>query len=154
MSGRGGGGAEQRGRSGGQGKGKSGDRGGHKQNYRRKTHTSNTPEIKDDIFNCGRTEHTALFEKSKRAIVSYIRRTGGEESALISAGMETMTTPTIVEPAEPVLVEDPANMGQNPPVMIENRREMIKWEAQLKMIPKRDHALQTGRQKIAIWREV
>ena len=61
--------------------------------------------------------------------MSYIRRTGGDESALIAAGLKTMTTPTIVEPAEPALIEDPRNMGQDPPVMVENRREMIKWES-------------------------
>ena len=74
--------------------------------HRRKTHTRNTPEIKDYIFDCWRTEHTALFEKFRRAIMLYICRTGGEESALISAGLETMTTPTIVEPDEPALIED------------------------------------------------
>ena len=38
-------------------------------------------------------------------------------------------------------------MGQDPPVMVENRREMMKWESQLKMIPKRAHALETGMQQ-------
>ena len=52
--------------------------------------------------------------------------------------METMTTPTIIEPTQPALIEDQRNMGQNPPAMIENRSEMIKWEAKIKMIPKRE----------------
>ena len=49
-----------------------------------------------------------------------------------------MTAPTIIEPTEPALIEDPRNMGQQPPAMIENRSEMLKWEAKMKMIPKRE----------------
>ena len=60
--------------------------------------------------------------------------------------METMVTPTIAEPPEPTMIEDPNNMGQDPPVMIENRREIIKWESQLKMMPKRELSLETALQ--------
>ena len=61
--------------------------------------------------------------------------------------METMVTPTIAEPPEPTMIEDPNNMGQDPPAMIENRREVIKWESQLKMMPKRELSLETALQQ-------
>ncbi len=33
---------------------------------------SNTEAIKNDIFDCGKSEHPTLFEKSKQAIIDYI----------------------------------------------------------------------------------
>ena len=40
---------------------------------KKSTHISNTPTIKNDVFDCGKTENAAQFDLSKKAIVNYIQ---------------------------------------------------------------------------------
>ena len=38
-----------------------------------KKHTSNTPALRDSVFECGKPKHVAQFNKSKKAIKNFIR---------------------------------------------------------------------------------
>jgi hypothetical protein len=37
------------------------------------TYTSNTEAIKNDVFDCGKPEHAASFERSLKRVADYIR---------------------------------------------------------------------------------
>jgi hypothetical protein len=90
-------------------------------------YTSDTEAIKNDVFDCGRPEHAATFEKSLKRVADYIRREGDKESVLVADGLEAFTTPRIEVPPMPPRIEDPANPG----IMIEDRGAMIMWEGEL-----------------------
>ena len=91
------------------------------------SYTSDTEAIKNDIFDCGRPEHAATFEKSLKRVSNYIRREGDKESVMVANGLETFTMPNIPVPPMPPQVKDPNNPG----VMTEDRGAMIMWEGEL-----------------------
>lgn len=101
-----------------------------------------------------------MFEKSKKHITAYIRREGDDEAVLVADGLEAMITPTIVRPPMPARIPDPNHVPDpanvNAPVpMIEDRGEMLIWEGEMKMIPRREAALKTGMVKAyaTIWEQ-
>ena len=120
-------------RPGAVGQGRGADRGGpDRKNIMRPTkksatYTSDTEAIKNDIFDCGKPEHAASFEKSLKRVADYIRREGDKESILVAEGLESFTMPIITAPPMPPLIEDPNNPG----IMIEDRGAMIMWEGKL-----------------------
>ncbi len=103
-------------------------------------YTSDTEAIKNGIFDCGKPEHAAAFERSLKRVADYIRREGDKESVLVAEGIETFSTPTIPIPTMPGRIEDPINPG----VMIENRGAMIMWEGELRHLPTRRNDLRNG----------
>ena len=137
---------EGRGRAGQQRGGGRFGRGGRGNNNRqRSTHVSKTVVIKDDVFDCGRPEHAALFEKSDKAVIEFIRREGVLEPMLIAEGLEDGMLPTITTPPVPARIPDPENPPQfipdpnnpggpqivdpaHPGGMMEDRAETIIWE--------------------------
>ena len=139
-AGRGGGG---RGRD-GRGRGRGG-RGGGVRKIKKK-YTSNTPELKDDIFECGKAEHVALFEKSQKALVNYIRMRGDKESAIVASIIEDMTTRGIPVPPRPAQIENPVqpNPRPDPPEMIDDEAGIYIWQGELKMIASRRVSLAQG----------
>ena len=126
-------------------------------------HVLKTVAIKDDVFDCGRPEHAALFEKSDKAVIEFIRREGVLEPMLIAEGLEDGMLPTITTPPVPARIPDPSNPPQfipdldpnnpggpqivdpaNPGGMMEDRAETIIWEGQLKSLAKRREKLAEG----------
>ena len=91
------------------------------------TYTSDTEAIKNVIFDCGKPEHAASFEKSLKRVADYIRREGDKENILVADGLESFTMPIITVPPMPPRIEDPKNPG----VIIEDRGAMIMWEGEL-----------------------
>ena len=79
-----------------------------------------------------------LFEKPKRNV------TAENKAVLIVEGIEVMAMPTNTMPLMTLLIKDPNNMGQQLPMMIEGRVVMLIWEEQIKLIPRRQLALQMG----------
>ena len=109
MSGRSGAGGAARGRGGG-GRDGQGGRGGHgpgnnKHNRAKKSSYRGLAELKDNIFDCGKAEHAALYERSKRELAMYLRTKDGEY-VLIAQGIDDMETPTI-EPFATAGGDDP-----------------------------------------------
>ena len=88
-------------------------------------HMSKTKAIKNDIFDCRKTEHTTLFKRSKKSIINYISREGSKDPILIAAGMEICITPVIPVKPMPLLIEDPSNLGQIPPAMIRDPTKLF-----------------------------
>ena len=91
------------------------------------TCTSDTEAIKNDVFDCGKPEHAAVFEGSLKRAVDYIRQDGDKESVFIAKGLESFTTPVIQVSPMPPKMPDP----DNPSPLIRNRGAMIMWEAEL-----------------------
>ena len=104
------------------------------------TYTSDTEALKNDIFDCGKPEHAAAFERSLKRVADYIRREGDKESVLVADGIESFTMPTIQVPPMPPWVEDPNNPG----AMMEDRGAMIMWEGELRHLPTRRNDLRNG----------
>ena len=141
-AGRGGGG-----RGGGRRTGGRGGRGPNKSNNhvkKIKGHTSSTEEIKFDVFETGKPEHAALYEKSKKAVIAYIRRKGDSESELIASALEDMVIPTIPLPPRAPMIKDPDQLGQVPPVMIQDPDEVLLRSSEMKYIPQRRQNLSKG----------
>ena len=75
MSGRGDQGGRTGGRGGrGRGRGRGGYHNKNKGQNKTKGHVSSTEEIENDVFEVGRSEHAAMYEKSKKSVIVYIRR--------------------------------------------------------------------------------
>ena len=131
---------------GGYGRGRGRGRGGRSNQASKKAqkYTSNTPAIKNDVFECGKPEHVALFKKSKKAIVNYIRMSGERESATVANIIENMAEEGIPIPPAPPQIEDPNNQNQNPPVMIEDATQTFIWQGKLKLIASRELNLDQG----------
>ena len=70
------------------------------------------PELNDNIFDCGKAERIALFEKSQKALVNYIRMSGDKESAIVALIIKDMTTRGIPIPARPNQIKDPIHWTQ------------------------------------------
>jgi hypothetical protein len=126
-------------REGGGGRGGRGDRGNKPKNYQ-----SKTPAIKDFIIDFGKPEHAAQLVKHKKEIIAYIRREGEKESVLIADALEQGVAPTIAVPPRPARIENPDNMGQVPPDMIDDEAEVLIWQGELKLIPSRRANLRDG----------
>ena len=103
-------------------------------------YTSDTEAIKNDIFDCGKPEHAASFERSPKRVADYIRREGNKESVLVAEGIETFTTPTIQVPPMPAMIPDPNTPG----AMMEDRGSMIMWEGELRHLPTQRNDLKKG----------
>lgn len=105
-------------------------------------YVSDTEAIKNDVFDCGKPEHAAIFEKSLKQVADYIRREGDKESVLVlvADGLESFTMPTINVLPMPPRIEDPNNPG----VMIEDRGAMIMWEGELRHLPTQRNYLRNG----------
>ena len=131
---RGGGGSSRRGRGDGRGRGRFNYRRGKKKGT---GHVSNTPAIANDTFDCGKAEHAGQFEKARKAVINYFRMSGDPESALVADSLEQMAIQAINAPPIPPRVEDPNNMGQNPPIMVDNLAETLIWEGTVRGIGKR-----------------
>ena len=123
-AGRGGG----RGRSRG-GRGRSGGRGFSK---KKKKHAPATTELSEAIFDCGKPGDVALFEKSKKAIVNYLRMSTGKEAPLAAQAIEQMAPMDVPQPPMPPQIPDPNQPNANPPVMIDDVAGRIIWEGELK----------------------
>ena len=52
--------------------------------WKKSTYTSDTEAIKQNVFDCGKPEHVALFEKSLKQLIDTIHREGEKESVLIA----------------------------------------------------------------------
>ena len=107
-AGQGGGGRGQE----GQGQGRGGP--GRAIRKIKKKYTSNTPGLKDDIFECGKAEHAVLFKKLQKAIANYIRMSGEKESAIVASIIEDMTTRGIPIPAAPPQIVNPIQPDPRP----------------------------------------
>ena len=126
---------------GGRGRGGRGGRGSGR-HHKKNRYTSNTQELKNDIFNCGDPEDVAEFEKSKKAIINYIRRNGGKECVIAAQSIEDGAVATIPKPTKPPKIPDPDQPNANPPVLIDDEAEVIMWHGELKLIPSRRLNLQ------------
>jgi hypothetical protein len=131
-------------REGGGGRGGRGGRGDRNDKQKQKKYQSKTPAIKDFVIEYGKPEHAAQLVKNKKEIIAYIRREGENEAVLIADGLEQGVTPTITVPARPARIENPDNMGDIPPDMIDDEAEMLIWAGELKLIPSRRANLQKG----------
>jgi hypothetical protein len=117
-----------------EGRGGRGDRGNKPKKYQ-----SKIPAIKDF-----KVEHAAQLVKNKKEIIAYIRREGDKEAVLISTALEQGVMPTITVPPRPPRIENPDNMGDVPPDMIDDEAEMLIWQGELKLIPSHRAHLQEG----------
>jgi len=135
------------GRSGGRGAGRGGrgGRGGYHATLRNK-YSSKNEDIKNDVFEEGKTENAAQFVETKKTIVEWIRRGSGKEVELVARALESETTPTITAPPRPPHVPiDPANpaLGERP----EDPGEFAIWNAEIGLIAKRRSNLRDGLSK-------
>ena len=112
-----------RGRSGGRGRGFS---------KKKKKHAPATTELSEAIFDCGKPGDVALFEKSKKAIVNYLRMSTGKEAPLAAQAIEQMAMIDVPQPPMPPQIPDPNQPNANPPVMIDDIAGRIIWEGELK----------------------
>lgn len=102
------------------------EEGEKKQQFKRPPrHVSKIAALKDDVFDCGRPDSAAQFEKSNTAIIEYIRQEGTKENILIANALETGVAPTIPVPAFPLQIADPINLGQ----MINNQGKVFIWQS-------------------------
>ena len=107
-------------------------------------HVSATEEIKNDVFETGKPEHAAQYEKSKKTIITYIRRKGDNESELIASALEDMVVPTIPLPPRAPMIADPEQPDADPPVMIRDADEELLRASEMKYIPSRRQQLAKG----------
>ena len=109
-----------------------------------KGHISSTEEIKSDVFETGKPEHAAQYEKSKKAVIAYIRQKGVSESELIASALEDMVIPTIPLPPRAPMIEDLDQLGQVPPVVIQDPDEVLLRSSEMKYIQQRRQNLLKG----------
>ena len=143
--GRGGGrdGGRRRGGRSGRGR-RGGGRGGNKFVKKTRGHVSATEEIKHDVFETGKPEHAAQYEKSRKTIIAYIRRKGDNESELIASALEDMVVPTIPLPPRAPMIADPEQPDADPPIMIRDADEELLRASEMKYIPSRRQQLAKG----------
>ena len=67
-------------------------------------------------------------------MIAWIHLDDTREPVLITNALETGVAPTIHILPIPPCIEDPANLGQNPPVMVEDTTEMLIWQGTMKQI--------------------
>ncbi len=104
--------AGEQGHSNGRGRGRDGrgGRGSNRNRIKKKTYTSNTPVIKNDIFDCGKPEHAGMFDKSMKRVINHHRMSGDNESVTVANIMENMQLVTIPRPPRPArAAPDPPN---------------------------------------------
>ena len=157
MSGR----AGEQGRGGGRGRGRDGrgggrgGRGSNRNRIKKKTYTSNTPAIKDDIFDCGKPEHAGMFDKSMKRVINHHRMSGDNESGTVASIMENMQLVTIPRPPRPVRVapDPPNDENGNALPLVDDEAGMVIWHGELKLIPARERDLKEGLTKMyaTIW---
>ena len=109
-----------------------------------KGHVSATEEIKHDVFETGKPEHAAQYEKSRKTIIAYIRRKGDNESELIASTLEDMVVPTIPLPPRAPMIADPEQPDADPPIMIRDADEELLKASEMKYIPSRRQQLAKG----------
>ena len=77
------------------------------------------------MFDCGKPEHAAQFDRAKKASINYVRMTAENEATTIADTLETMTAPTILQPPRPPQI--PQDLVANPVVMVEDKAGIIMW---------------------------
>ena len=84
------------------------------------------------MFDCGKPEHAAQFDRAKKAIINYVRMTVRNETTRIADALETMTARTILQPPRPPhVLQEPV---VHPVIMIEDEAEIIMWQRDLKTL--------------------
>ncbi len=85
-----------------------------------------TPKIKNNMFECRKTEHVAQFTKVKKTVVEFILRKGEKELAMVVAITKNMAMQVIVILAHPTQVSDPTRGGDvDPQPMIHSKTLML-----------------------------
>ena len=128
--GRGGRGGRNRGGRGG------GGRGGRGAKPRRSYYKSSVKELGDHTFRAGRMEDAAMFIKSKKALVNYLRMNGDLEATYVADSIENMALAGPPRPDRPVQIQDPA-AGAAVGAMIDDEIEIMIWQGELKGYAKR-----------------
>ena len=133
-----------------------GGRGGGGNNYNRRVNKpkghKGLPELGENVFECGKPEHAALYERSKKEIANWLRRKASDknEFVLVANAIDEMNPEVaIIPPQEPALVpdptfvEDPNDPNATAP-MVRDTLEFTLWSGEVKLIPGRRLALKTG----------